>query len=179
MAHPAQKEYLLSVKDRFPERFTNCSVLDVGSLDINGNNHHLFTPPYTYIGVDIGPGPNVNVVSPIHLWDFPGVFDIVVSSECFEHDRHYLLSIAQCIEYTAPGGMFLFTCATTGRQEHGTLRSDLGYNSPHTHMKWNNYYKNLEESDVREATDLDLLFSEYAFKVHHGAKDLYFYGIKK
>lgn len=55
MAHPEQQVFMLSVKNKFPEKFNNCSVLDVGSLDINGNNRYLFSN-YTYIGVDIGVG---------------------------------------------------------------------------------------------------------------------------
>ena len=43
MAHKEQQEYLLSIKDKFPERFQNCSVLDIGSLDINGSNSYLFS----------------------------------------------------------------------------------------------------------------------------------------
>ena len=50
MAHKEQRDFLLSVKKQFPERFENCDVLDIGSLDINGNNRYLFTT-YTYIGI--------------------------------------------------------------------------------------------------------------------------------
>lgn len=47
MAHEAQIKYLLQVKSKFPERFINCRVLDIGSLDLNGNNRYLFDSPYT------------------------------------------------------------------------------------------------------------------------------------
>ena len=53
MAHVAQQEFFKKVKEQFPERFKNCSVLDIGSLDLNGNNRYLFED-YTYIGVDVG-----------------------------------------------------------------------------------------------------------------------------
>ena len=62
MAHHAQRLFFTRVKHRFPERFDGCSVLDIGSLDINGNNRYLFNGG-TYIGIDVGQGRNVDVRS--------------------------------------------------------------------------------------------------------------------
>ena len=42
MAHERQQEFCKKVKDIFPEYFKGVNVCDVGSLDINGNNHYLF-----------------------------------------------------------------------------------------------------------------------------------------
>ena len=92
MAHPEQSQYFRSVKNRFPGKFTNCSVLDIGSLDVNGNNRYLFTN-YKYVGVDIGPGKNVDVVSRGHEYKSDTLFDIVISSECFEHDEFWPLNM--------------------------------------------------------------------------------------
>ena len=61
MAHEEQKIFLESVKSKFSEKFKNCRVLDIGSLDINGNNRFLFEN-YEYIGLDIGEGNNVDIV---------------------------------------------------------------------------------------------------------------------
>ncbi len=38
MAHGQQQQFMQNVRDRFPEKFSGVRVLDVGSLDINGNN---------------------------------------------------------------------------------------------------------------------------------------------
>jgi len=94
----------------------------VGALDINGNNRHLFED-YSYIGIDIGPGRNVDVISLGHEYKRDKLFDVVISSEAFEHDQHWRETIRICIFLTKPGGLFLFTCATEGRQEHGTSRT--------------------------------------------------------
>lgn len=61
MAHVEQQNYLTSIKNRFPAFFMGVNVLDIGSLDINGNNRYLFTD-YTYTGIDIGEGANVDIV---------------------------------------------------------------------------------------------------------------------
>lgn len=39
MAHAQQKIFCLSIKQKLPEYFKIKFVLDIGSLDINGNNH--------------------------------------------------------------------------------------------------------------------------------------------
>lgn len=181
MAHVEQKDFCKQVKAIFPEYFTNVDVCDIGSLDINGNNHYLFEN-YSYIGVDIGRGKNVNVVSKGH--EFKPVdgkkFDTVISTECFEHDMYWNKTIINiCENLVKDGGMFLFTCATAGRPEHGT-RSSLSNDSPFTSEagEWSDYYMNLTEEDVRKAIDLDKYFKIYRFYVETTSCDLYFWGIK-
>jgi len=179
MAHLAQVEFFTMVKNKFPHFFSNCNVLDIGSLDINGNNHYLFSN-YSYVGVDVGFGRNVNVISTGHEYKSNIKYDIVISSECFEHDMFYDLTIKNCIELTKPGGLFTFTCASTGRPEHGTRRT-RPEDAPLLSKKdgWGDYYKNLTEEDIREIVDINSLFSEYYFEYNPKAFDLYFYGIKK
>lgn len=176
MAHPQQIEFCKSVKKLFPDKFINVSVLDVGSLDINGNNRYLFEQ-YKYIGVDIGEGRNVDVVCRGHVYDTEQRFDTVISTECFEHDEFYNLTIANMYRLLSPGGLFLFTCATTGRAEHGTRRSSPS-SAPFV-AELNDYYKNLTEADIRQIMDFDANFSSYQFSMDAGSCDLYFWGIKK
>ena len=178
MAHNEQRHFLLSVKDQFPEQFQNCSVLDIGSLDINGNNRYLFSN-YTYIGLDIGEGKNVDIVCRGHKYKSETQFDVVISTECFEHDEFWDLTIENAIKLTKNGGLFLFTCATTGRPEHGT-KSTLPNESPFTSQIENDYYKNLTEADIRSKIDIKEHFSNFEFKNTEGSHhpDLYFWGIK-
>lgn len=178
MAHPEQGNYLRSVRHRFADRFSNCRVLDIGSLDINGNNRYLFSN-YTYVGVDIGAGKNVDVVCRGHEYKDDQPFDIVISSECFEHDEFWNLTIQNAINLLKPGGLLLFTCATTGRPEHGTRRT-TPQDSPFTSQIENDYYMNLTVKDIVNAIDMNQ-FSQYSFEIVQGAmwpQDLYFWGIK-
>jgi len=177
VAHPAQREYFKTVKARFTEMFRKRIILDVGSLDINGNNRWLFDD-CIYLGIDVGPGNNVDVVTPIHEFNPLMQYDVVISSECFEHDIYWKQSLPRCVELTKPGGLFTFTCAGSGRPKHGTRDSDGGYASPNTCDKWNDYYQNITISDVVGCVDLEY-FSECSFVVNNQDKDLYFYGIKR
>jgi len=170
MAHQAQIQFCLSVKERFPQYFKNVRVFDGGSLDINGNNRYLFEE-YTYIGVDVGEGSNVDVVC--NIGDYKGddnSFDVVISTECFEHDMEYSKSLQNMVRMC--DGIMLFTCATTGRPEHGTKRT-RPESAPL--LEWD-YYKNVTEEMVREAIDLSV-FKEYEFSTNKHPADLYFWGI--
>jgi len=169
MAHPDQIEFMLSVKDKFPERFRNARVLDIGSLDICGNNRYLFEGE-EYVGIDLGEGKNVDIVCKGHEYKSEKKFNLVVSSECFEHDKYWKLTIQNAINLLRSNGLFLFSCATEGRAEHGTTKCHPE-GSPFTL----DYYRNLTEADIRSEIDIDGCFSEYEFRKKHC--DLYFWGI--
>lgn len=177
MAHPEQAVFCTHVRDKFPKKFHDVDVLDIGSLDINGNNRYLFTN-YTYTGIDVGKGKNVDIVSKGHEFKPNKQYDVVISTECFEHDMYWEKTLNNATELTKPGGIFLFTCATTGRQEHGTSRT-TPQDSPFTHTLFSDYYRNLTQEDVEQALDLPAHFSEWKFDVNNNTKDLYFYGIKR
>lgn len=177
MAHPEQATFCKSVKTKYPSLFKGVSVLDVGSLDINGNNRYLFED-YSYIGIDVGMGKNVDIVSKGHEFKPGRQYDVVISTECFEHDQHWKDTIQNCINLTKQGGLFIFTCATTGRQEHGTTRT-TPQDSPFTHSLFNDYYMNLNEEDIKSIPNFVENFSKYEFSTNNRTKDLYFFGIKK
>lgn len=179
MAHPAQQEFCRRVKALFPEMFERKRVLDCGSLDVNGSNRGLFTE-CGYTGIDVGQGIGVDVVCPTHELDMPNeAFDVVVSTECFEHDMHYVVSLRKIVALLRPSGLFFFTCASAGRPEHGTTRCLPG-DSPLTVAVpvWSDYYKNLTETDIRAAIDVPTIFARFQFEYNPNDKDLYFWGVK-
>lgn len=180
MSHPAQQHYCLSIKQKFPDFFKNKKVVDFGSLDINGSNRYLFEG-CEYTGLDIGPGNNVDIVCKAHEYSAPDCFyDVVCSTEMFEHDKHLALSLPNMIRVLKKGGLFFFTCAAPGRPEHGTRRSHPEA-SPMTiglgDDDWGDYYMNVDEAMIRQIIDVDAIFSEYRFTVVD--TDLQFFGIKK
>jgi len=179
MAHIQQQEFCLFVKNKYPTHFNNKKVLDCGSLDINGNNRYLFTQ-CEYLGIDVGIGNNVDIVVQINEFNYPDEsFDTIISTECFEHDMYYEKSLKNICRLLKSGGMFIFTCATIGRPEHGTQRNSPN-DSPLTSVieEWSNYYKNLEEQNIRTAINIDNIFLEYQFSTRQYPFDLYFWGIK-
>lgn len=180
MAHPEQRAFFESVKARFPQYFKDVRVLDVGSLDVNGNLRGLFGMPCWYTGIDIGPGVNVDVVCPGHLFETIVRYNTVISAECLEHDMFWGRTLWNMVRLTESGGLMAISCATTGRKEHGTMKSEP-MSSPLTatmRNEWSDYYRNLTEEDFRTVLPVDNLFSEYEFQVNEKSHDLYFWGIK-
>jgi SAM-dependent methyltransferase len=85
------------------------SVVEVGSYDVNGTIRDLFAGPYT--GVDMRPGPGVDVVGRSDRLPFPAaMFDVAVSTEMLEHDLRPWLTVAELARVVKPGGTVLLTC---------------------------------------------------------------------
>jgi autotransporter strand-loop-strand O-heptosyltransferase len=184
MAHKEQRDFCLRVKEKLPHFFKNKKVLDIGSLDINGSNRDLFED-CNYLGLDVGEGKNVDVVSVGHLFDGPdNYFDTIISTEVFEHDMYYEKTIDNVMRMLKPGGLFIFTCAAPGRPEHGTRR--LGQHCAPLLLEiseeWADYYKNLDESDIRKIPKFNETFPDGYFELNNIyleiPADLYFYGVK-
>jgi len=176
MAHREQGEYIASVKQRHPQFFAGGKVLEVGSLNINGTVRDYFDAD-EYLGIDVGKGPGVDLVAGGHEFDTEARFDCTISCECFEHNPFWFETFVNMIRLTRQGGLVVFTCATTGRGEHGTARTSPDC-SPLTVAKGWSYYQNLTEQDFTERLTMKDLFSSYQFGTNPGARDLYFEGIK-
>lgn len=179
--HIQARDFTLFVRSILPSYFINKRVLDVGSGDINGNNRFLFEN-CEYHGNDVVEANNVTIVS--RTKDLPfedNTFHTIVSTECFEHDPEYKESFKKIYKMLKPGGLFFFTCASTGRDEHGTRRTspNESYGSMNNIQDMSDYYKNLTEIDLNEVLPLNVLFSVWDTYYNNKAKDLYFVGIKK
>ena len=170
MSHQAQIDFVAGLKQRLPEYFRKGRVLEVGSLDINGSVRQFFED-CDYTGVDLGEGKGVDLVARGEELDyFDGNFTVCLSCECFEHNPEWAATLRNMIRMSS--GLVFFSCATTGRPEHGTRRT-----SPKDAPFCGDYYRNLTEDDVRQEVDLSA-FKVYEFISNDKAHDLYFWGIK-
>ena len=175
MAHPEQFNFFKKVKNQFPDHFRDVSVVEMGSLNINGTVRVLFENPKNYVGIDLGEGTDVDIVCRGEEYDAPNEsFDVAISAECFEHTPQWAETFENMHRLTRKGGLVTFTCASEGRQEHGTSRTQVS-DSPFTALT--DYYRNLNEEDFRPLVD-KLGFDAVYFEYYDGTRDLYFWGIK-
>jgi hypothetical protein len=196
MAHPEQQEFCQRIAAQFPEYFKNVKVLDCGSYDVNGNNRYLFkdcgsvgsgkSNGCEYIGVDVAPGKNVDVVCRVGKLTYPDeFFPMIICTEMLEHDEYWQESIKNIVRMLKSNGLLLMTCATTGRSEHGTAHSRPQDSKTATigDKIWQNYYKNLTEDDIGgiDVGGIKFVdnFTRCCFEVNDITHDLYFWGIKK
>ena len=171
-----QYDFVKSFKEKYTQCFVNAKVLEVGSLDINGSIRNIFEN-CDYTGLDVGEGSGVDVVCEGQLYQGEtDSFDATLSCECFEHNPEWVATFENMIRMTKPQGLVIMTCATTGRMEHGTSRSEAS-SSPLTIVKGWEYYKNLTKEDFEEAMNLNDFFESYEFTTK--GYDLFFWGIKK
>lgn len=179
--HGEARDFTVFVKNILPDYFVNKTVLDVGSGDINGNNRFLFEN-CEYEGNDVVEAPNVTIVSKTKDLPFEDdSFDAIVSTECFEHDPEYADSFRKMYSMLKPNGLFFFTCASTGRPEHGTRRTSPkdSYGTIGNLDDMSDYYKNLTEHDVNDVLPCNDLFSCWDTYYNCSSCDLYVVGIKK
>lgn len=179
MSHSAQLDFVAATRNTLVKNLADASVLEVGSYDVNGSIRKIFDRCRFYVGSDLTPGPGVDVVCAGQDLDFPdGHFDVTVSCECFEHNPHWIKTFTNMIRMTRAGGTVIVTCASRGRLEHGTSRTNPDV-SPGTQAVGIDYYKNLTESDFVKNFDLAKYFDSHAFFYLPQICDLYFVGIRK
>lgn len=175
MAHPAQQKFFSEITKRFESICcAPVKVLEVGSQNINGTVRGYFPNAIEYLGIDIGAGQDVDWTVPGELLQLPDAWaDIVVTTECLEHCMVWDQVFLNMIRILKPSGLFLMTCASTGRAAHGTLDSDE-FSSPFT----TSYYKNLGADDIAERIMLGEFFEKHSFEAETLAGDLYFWGFR-
>lgn len=81
------------------------TVLDVGSLDVNGSYRQLIRPGLKYIGIDVFKGNNVDLVMRGYYdtgLDSNSV-DAVISGQCLEHCRNPFRLVAEIKRVMKPG----------------------------------------------------------------------------
>lgn len=177
MAHIEVNTFINHMVTSISPFYKHARVLEIGSYDVNGSVRSNFNDVSEYVGVDLIPGPSVDVVTKGHLYNNDTKFDIVLSVESFEHNSDWVKTFENMIKLTNSDGILIFTCATRGRLEHGTFRTDP-YSSPGTSSREHSYYMNLSIEDFTKIFSMKDLFVSSGFYINHLTKDLYFYGLK-
>src|SRR5437763_626500 len=177
MSHAEQHGFFAAVADVNRSLISGAKVLEIGSYDVNGSVRSLFAAADEYVGVDLREGPGVDRVGFGHEIDSPDAsYDVTLSSECFEHDPCWRETFVNMLRMTRPGGLVAFSCASVGRPEHGTTRTDKT-DSPGTQSLGLDYYRNLTAADFGEFP-LTSMFSRWRFWYLPTHFDLYFVGAK-
>lgn len=118
--HASSMDHMRDLVSRYLPRNKAQRVVDIGSYDVNGSYKQLFDDPeWTYIGADLEPGPNVDVVleSPYKFPFSSGSVDLLVSGQALEHMDFFWLSWLEMVRTVTPGGL-IFLIAPSRGPEH-------------------------------------------------------------
>lgn len=180
--HYIQKIFCEDLCDKFPFYFGYGSyhirVLEIGSLDVNGNINYLFNEDKCEItGLDVIKGKNVSIICIAHEYNEPDEsFDVISSLNSLEHDKYWKLTLENMVRLLKPMG-FIFISAAHRWPEHGTTKTSP-HNSGTSNIEgWKNYYGNISPADINSVLNLNDIFIEYSLK--DAGKDTQFWGIKR
>lgn len=118
--HPSSYDKMASFRERYlrgreEERLV---IVDLGSQDINGSYCPLFSEPHwTYRGVDMAAGKNVDVVlSDPYDWREieAGSVDVLISGQTFEHTEFFWLTMQQIARALRPNAICCILAPSSG-----------------------------------------------------------------
>jgi|SRR6185437_2254318 len=111
---------VLGYVDRFATEEA-IEILDIGGRNVNGTPRELF-PNARYTVLDIRAGANVDIVADAAEWiPWAPIWDLVISTECFEHAKNWREIIHTAYKACKPGGRIVVTCAGPGRPPHSAF----------------------------------------------------------
>lgn len=157
--HPEARNGLIWAIQESSLVTSNKRVLDLGGQEINGNCHDLFTD-CTITTLDL---ENADIIADVTTWEPVEKWDVVMSTELLEHVADWPAAISVVREALSDDGVFVMTCASTGRPRHGAT----GAGSPAE----GEHYGNVSP-DVLIA-ELARNFSEFAIKYQSNPGDVY------
>ena len=187
MAHKEQLNFLTELSKIISreKKLSEINILEIGSYEVNASIRDIFKGA-NYLGIDLLKGPGVDLVmNGENIRKLNKKFDIIISSECFEHAFNWKKIFFAMIDCVKDNGYIIMTCASTGRIEHGTERSDFYHTAIHkSKIKSSpgtndDYYKNLNKKDFFKNFDISKIFEKYFFFYNIHSFDLYFAGQKK
>lgn len=92
------------------------SILEVGSLDVNGSLRHHSPTVDRYVGLDFSPGEGVDhVITNLEPWPVEdSSFDLVIASSVLEHDPHFWDTFVEMVRKARPGGHIYLNAPSNG-----------------------------------------------------------------
>lgn len=125
-------------------------ILEVGSFNVNGSVRPLFNGCAEYVGTDMRDGPGVDeVVGACELYDHfgPDRFDMVVSTEAFEHIDRPMDAFQNILGVLVDGGVFICTTRSKGYPKHDHPSDYYRYEVADVHEIFRRY-KHTAEKDT-------------------------------
>ena len=93
-------------------------IADLGSCDVNGSYRPLFAiPAWRYLGLDVSPGANVDLVlrDPYRWSELKSdSVDVLISGQALEHIEYFWLTMLEISRILQPGGLCCLIVPSAG-----------------------------------------------------------------
>lgn len=120
--HIGNRDWLKSLRQKYPQSFTGAQVLEIGAYNVNGTARDYFQDAKRYVGVDVAKGPCVDIVSEAKDTKFvPGEFDTLVYLSVFEHDPIWRVGFEHNLQWVRKDGLILICFGAEGNRPHGPM----------------------------------------------------------
>lgn len=152
-------------------------VLEWGARDINGSPRGGFPDALYYVGVDVAPGPGVDVIANAATFKYDGDFDFVICMEVFEHTPEWREIIVNARRHMKDDGFFIMTAAGHGRPAHSAIDGRQLAVHEHTSSRFAitptvEFYENLEQKPLEVAL-VKAGFEDFRIEVNPNPGDIY------
>jgi SAM-dependent methyltransferase len=163
MSFSEPSEFFLTVKQKFPDYFDSCFVIDIGALGHKANHQELFVNCLC-LGVDVFPGDNVHIISKGCELNLPSeIADVIVYNEYGKHDKLHKKALKNILRLLKPGGFLMFIIASTKRDEHRIYSTHLEGSLSKIQFQ---DYKNLRVDDLKSIVNFEDVFENYEFFIN-------------
>ena len=115
--HPNSYMHMVEKSKMYLDPQQHLEIADIGSMDVNGTFKPIFNQPnWSYIGLDLAPGKNVDVVieDPYKLPLETSSVDVVISGSVFEHVAFFWLTWVEICRITKSQGTIILIVPSRG-----------------------------------------------------------------
>ncbi len=110
-------------------------ILELGSRDVNGSPRGLFGGAKEYVGVDLAPGPGVDVVMDCRAYDGERRFDVCLRLEAMEHEKEPTVFIRAAGAALRRHGLLILSAAAPPRMPHSCVGKPLPKGEYYTNIQ--------------------------------------------
>lgn len=113
------RETMRQFMNKYLDQGTSLRILDVGAMDVQGGQYGTYrqvcSPNWDYVGLDLEPGPNVDIaVNHPYKWGLDSEFDVVIAGQLMEHVE-YPWRTMECIKKAMkPGALHINIIPSAG-----------------------------------------------------------------
>ncbi len=117
--HASSLERMRGFRHAYLDETARLTIADLGSMEVHGGSYKqvLDSPQWKYVGVDIEPGPNVDVVlaNPYCWREFKdNSLDVIVTGQAFEHIEFFWLTFREMAAKLRKGGLVCAVAPSRG-----------------------------------------------------------------